>query len=272
MENSKNFHAGSRPSQEYLYDLDVPTPTHAERARTMAASLTRGTLCTLAHPDSAAPGYPYGSLVTVALHLGHPVFLISGLAEHTKNLRSDARSSLLMSEGGDGNPLALGRITLVGECRRLSGDDSAAPKDAYLAVHPDARYYLDYGDFAFWRLEVQSLRYIGGFGRMSWVDVDQWLAAEPDPLAPAAAGIIQHMNDDHSEAMADYCRAFSKAQDFSDVKMTGIDQYGFELSVNTPAGWRPVRLGFESPVRSPGEVRTAMVSLAKRARARLASS
>jgi len=136
-------------------------------------------------------------------------------------------------------------------------------------VRPDAEYYLDYGDFAFWRLQVQSLRYIGGFGRMSWVDVDEWLIAEPDPLAPGASGIIQHMNEDHADAMAEYCRAFSRAQEFSEVKMTGVDRYGFEMSVNTSTGWRPVRLGFDTPVSTSQEVRAAMVSLVRRAREQL---
>jgi hypothetical protein len=267
MAESKNFHAGSRRKQDYLYDVDVATPTHAERARTLASALKTGTLCTFSHPEAELPGYPYGSLVTTALHDGNPVFLISGLAVHTKNLRHDGRSSLMLTESGDDNPLALGRITLVGTCAELSDGEVEGPKAAYLAAHPQAEYYLEFGDFSFWRLEVESVRYIGGFGRMSWLTIDDWFAAEPDPLAPSAPGIIEHMNDDHVEAMSDYCRAFTKATDFSDVKMTGVDRYGFEMSVETPDGWRPIRLAFDEPVSAAGEVRKAMVALVARARA-----
>lgn len=261
-----NFHAGSGPSQDYLYDVEVPTPTHAERARTMASRITSGTLSTLAHADTGYAGHPYGSLVTTALHDGHPVFLISGLAEHTRNLQADARASLLLTEQGEDSPLALGRVTLVGECAEIPADGLEAARDCYLTAHPDARYYLDYGDFAFWRLNVGALRYIGGFGRMSWVAVGDWLAAEPDPLADAADGIIAHMNADHADAMAEMCRAFTRAQDFEAVEMTSVDRYGFEMSVQTPQGWRPVRLAFERPVTTPGEVREAMVALVGRAR------
>src|SRR4051794_24687712 len=92
--------AHSRPSgdaAEPLYDVHVPTPTHAERARTLIAQISTGTLCTLATEPS---GYPYGSFVTVAFEQGNPIFLISALAEHTKNLEQDRRASLLMAESG----------------------------------------------------------------------------------------------------------------------------------------------------------------------------
>jgi hypothetical protein len=267
MTASRNFHAGSRSSQEYLYDVDVPTPSHAERARTMASMLTTGTLSTLAATESELAGHPYGSLVTTALHDGNPVFLISGLAVHTQNLRKDGRSSVMLSEAGDENPLALGRITLVGQCSELDEGAVEGAKTAYLDVHPQAEFYLSYGDFSFWRLAVRSVRYIGGFGRMSWLSVDEWFAAEPDPIAPSATAIIRHMNDDHVKAMTDYCKAFTQATEFSEVKMTGVDRYGFEMSVKTADGWRPIRLAFDEPVTTPQQVRTAMVAMAAKARA-----
>src|SRR4026208_2033595 len=103
--------AHARPTgdaPELLYDANIPTPTHAERARTLVAQISTGTLCTLAlEPE----GYPYGSLATVAFDGGNPVFLISGLAEHTKNLERDPRASLLVAESGAADPLAHGRGT-----------------------------------------------------------------------------------------------------------------------------------------------------------------
>src|SRR3954469_10887673 len=102
---------GNRPAP--LYDLAVPTPTHAERARTMAEQVSVGTLCTLAQEPQ---GHPYGSLVTLALDAGEPVFLISELAEHPRNLRHDRRSSLLVAESVASDPLANARVTLVGHC------------------------------------------------------------------------------------------------------------------------------------------------------------
>lgn len=263
--NDPGFHAAPRSDQDHLYDIRIAAPSHAERARTLAHAANSALLSTLLHPQADAPGHPYGSLVNVALHGPDPVFFISALAEHTRNLETDARCSLLVTEVGGGNPLALGRVTLLGEAREL-GRDAGGAGEAYLAAHPQARFYLDFGDFAFWRLEVRSLRYIGGFGRMSWVDAGDWATAEPDPLSGAAADIIAHMNEDHADALRDYCLAFSKARDFSAVSMTGVDRYGFEMAVQTAAGPRPVRVAFDAPLAQPGEVRNALVSLVKRAR------
>jgi len=254
-------------TQHSLYDVAIPTPTHAERARTMVAQLSTGTLCTVATEPA---GYPYGSFVTVAFERGHPVFLISELAEHTKNLRKDARASLLLAEGGADDPLANSRVTLVGDCTQLA--DSEAARAAYLERHPNAAYYADFKDFNFWRLEVAAVRYIGGYGRMSWVGVEDWLAAQPDPMAPFADGIVAHMNDDHADGLPLYCRAFSRATAVTTVTMTGIDRYGFELSAVTPDGPRPIRVAFTEPVSTSAEARTALVAMLGAARAKLGAA
>jgi len=260
---SEDRHAQpSAGTAEPLYDVTITTPTHAERARTLVAGIPTGTLCTLAlEPD----GYPYGSFVTVAFDNGNPVFLISALAEHTKNLERDPRASLLVAESGAADPLANGRVTMLGPCARVEGDGGSA-RAAFLTVHPNAAYYADFRDFAFWRLRVQSIRYIGGYGRMSWIGQDDWRAASPDPLAPHAAGAIAHMNADHADAMVLYCRAFSKATDVTSATMTGVDRYGFEMSAKTAQGPRPVRVAFARPVVTPEELRAALVAMAKEAK------
>jgi heme oxygenase (biliverdin-IX-beta and delta-forming) len=264
--------AHSRPrgeSEEPLYDPDVPTPTHGERARTLTAAISTGTLCTLAREPA---GFPYGSFVTFAMDGAAPVFFVSELAEHTRNLRADPRASLLVAEGGEGDPLAHGRVTLLGQARVLgAGDERDAAKRAYLATHPNAAYYVDYADFAFWRLDVAGVRYIGGYGRMSWVELDDWQGGEPDPIAPHAAAIIGHMNADHADALVDYCRAFTRAADTRAATMTGVDRYGFELSAETARGPRPIRLGFSAPIATPEDARREMVALVKRARQLLAT-
>ena len=138
-----------------------------------------------------------------------------------------------MAEGGSEDPLANGRVMLLGPCAQIESDGGRA-RAAFLATHPTAAYYADFGDFAFWKLGVESIRYIGGYGRMSWVDAADWHAAEPDPLAAAASGVISHMNDDHADAMVLYCKAFSRATDINAARMTGVDRYGFEMSAVTP--------------------------------------
>ena len=264
---SEDAHA--RPSgvaPDPLYDVNIPTPTHAERARTLVAQISTGTLCTLAiEPE----GYPYGSFVTVAFENEDPVFLISELAEHTKNLERDPRASLLVAEASPADPLANGRVTMLGPCTRVDADGGGA-RAAFFAVHPNSRYYAYFRDFAFWRLRVNAVRYIGGYGRMSWISKAEWQLAEPDPLGPSAAGTMAHMNADHADALMLYCQAFSKATEIASATMTGIDRYGFELSAKTNEGPRPVRLAFAKPVSTPEEARAALIAMLKDARAQLA--
>ena len=96
------------------------------------------------------------------------MFLISDLAEHTRNLRADARGSLLVAENAQEDPLANGRVTLIGDCSLISVDvERESARRVFLEAHPNARFYVDYKDFSFWKLRVESVRYIGGV----WADV-----------------------------------------------------------------------------------------------------
>ena len=157
---------------------------------------------------------------------------------------------------------------MLGPCTRVEGDGGSA-RAAFLAVHPNSAYYADFRDFGFWQLHVDSVRYIGGYGRMSWVGKAEWQAAEPDPLGSAAAGIIAHMNADHADAMVLYCRAFSQATEITSASMTGIDRYGFEMSARTTAGPRPVRLAFASPISTAEDARAVLISMLKDARSKV---
>ena len=253
----------STRNQELLYDPNVATSTHAEQARTLAEKMSTATLCTMSiEPE----GFPYGSFVTYVIHEGHPIFLISVLAEHTKNLQKSSKASLLIAEGGDGNPLALGRVTLVGECTKMPEEERESAKESFLAKHESASFYVDFGDFSFYRLKVEAIRYIGGFGRMSWVGEENWLQSKPDPLVPYAMDIIEHMNDDHSDANLLYVRALADLPDATDANMVGVDCYGVTLKADTPAGPRMARVPFVEPLTSDEQARPEIIKLLETAR------
>jgi len=249
----------------------VRAPTHAERCRTLVASVRAATLCTIARDPA---GYPYGSLVTVAIDAsGRPLFLLSELAEHTGNLHARADASVLLTEplGRHDQPLALGRVTILGQCAPVGASETAAVRASFLAQQPSASYYVDFDDFAFYRLEPLALRYVGGFGRMSWVTADDYRTAEPDPLTPIAAGVLSHMNEDHASANLAYAQGLASIADATSATMTAVDRYGFELAVTTPEGPRATRLAFDEPVSTSDEVRRAMVAMVAKARAALGS-
>lgn len=256
-------------SQELLYDPNIPTPSHGEQARTLLASQSVGTLSTL---TQETPQYPYGSFVTFSVDGHRPTLFISELAEHTRNLRKDARASLMVAENVSQDPLANARVTLLGRMEEVTDPtDRARAKESYLESHPSTSHYIDYSDFAFWQLEVESLRFIGGYGRMSWVDAAEWEKSEPDPMRPFAARIVEHMNEDHGDAMVEYCRAFTRATDARTATMTQVDRYGFEMFVETAEGARPIRLAFSEPIATSDQARKQMVMLVREARAILSS-
>ena len=155
----------------------VPEPTHAERARTLVAGVNRGVLSTVALDPA---GYPFGSVATYAIDDGgRPIVFVSTMAEHTRNAAADARACLIVTEpypdGSD--PLAAGRVTLIGDLLEVGDAERPAVRDRYLSANPASAYYIDFGDFSFWRLEVRSVRYVGGYGRMSWVGAADYASA-----------------------------------------------------------------------------------------------
>jgi hypothetical protein len=245
-------------------------PGDAERARTLAAGVAVGTLSTLALDPA---GTPYGSVAPFGLDDdGTPVLCISELAEHTRNLRADPRSSLLVAEataapGSD--PLAVGRVTLLGRAVEVGRDGRDEARRVHLAGNAHAAAYVDYGDFSFWRLEVDAIRYVGGYGRMSWIDVAGWAAARPDPVAPFAAGVVEHLNDDHADACLLLVQRLGGRVDATGATVVGVDRLGLELVAAGPGGAGRVRLGFAGPVATPEEVRAATVALVHEARAQL---
>ncbi|DAC22509.1 MAG TPA: DUF2470 domain-containing protein [Candidatus Poseidoniales archaeon] len=254
---------------EALYDINVRRASHAEEARTLAERHLTGTLCSVSKQHD---GHPYGSFVTFAMHEGQPIFLISGLAEHTKNLMKNPKASLLISDNASVNPLASARATLIGQCKRLDEEHIEAARATYLHHHPEASAYVDFRDFNFFGLEVSSIRYIGGFGKMSWFEQEDWISAEPDPLNEHAHDIIQHMNEDHADAMVLYCQTMSRATDVESAIMTSIDRYGFEMDAVLPTGTHPIRLAFNNEVSTPDEARIELVRMVKEARKKATSS
>lgn len=244
-----------------------PEPSHAERARTIVASQTRAALSTLAHDP---PGTPFGSVITYGLDaVGRPCFFVSTMAEHTRNLDADPRASVLVVEDtpAGADPLASGRVTLLGEVGEVvDADERAAAREGYLAANPNA-FYVDYGDFRCLRLEVTGVRYVGGFGRMSWVDVAAYAAARPDPLAPVAEAIIAHMNTDHADALVTLCHHDAGRTDVVAASMTAVDRYGFEVVADLGHDRREtLRIGFPTEQQTADGVRHELIAMLRRAR------
>lgn len=242
----------------------APETSLAERARTMLSLNQVGVLST---HSNKRKGFPFGSTMPYALDdAGRPLFLISTMAMHTKNLKADPHTSLFVSVPDiQGDPLGAGRMTLIGIAEPVPQDELNLARAAYLARHENARYYVDFADFSFWRLNPVDLYFVGGFGVMGWVDSSDFGQAVPDPLAEAAPGILDHMNNDHASALIEIAR-HEKGLAATEAKMTAVDRLGFHVRLKTPERVRSVRIGFPDEVRSAEECRQAFVEMVKRAR------
>jgi putative heme iron utilization protein len=165
------------------------------------------------------------------------------------------------------DPLASGRVTLLGRAEEVVDPDSlAAARAGYLAANP-AAFYVDYGDFRCLRLVVTDIRYVGGFGRMSWVDAESYASAQPDPLWSDAGAIVSHMNTDHADSLVTLSRHYGRRPEVVSASMTAVDRYGFEVVAELGGGRREaLRIGFRTEQVTPDGVRRELVGMLHHAR------
>ena len=225
-----------------------------------------GTLSTLSRRH---PGHPFGSLMPYALDVsGRPIFLISTLAMHTRNLEADPRASLFVTESTAAeDPLAAGRVTVMGSAVRVPSADIEGARLAYLAWHPNASNWVDFEDFSFWRLTIQDVYWVGGFGAMDWLPVRDYSTAQPDPLTDVEADIIEHMNRDHHDALLTFARVLAH-EEAEEAKMVSVDRLGFRLRLKSGAGLRSCRIAFPREVTSAPVCRQVLIEMVRECKSR----
>ncbi len=204
------------------------------------------------------PGYPFGSIVPYGFdRQSYPVVLISRLAQHTKNIQADRRVSLFVS-----NVDSVG-CDDVQTCSRLTILANAEPADdrdlisRYCRFYPDAADYHQNLDFDFYRLIPEKVRFIGGFGKIHWVDMSGLFIQSPFTDAHER-DIIEHMNTDHADTLKVYCeKAGVKIPGSLNPEMVGVDAQGFHIRL----GHKLVRIQFRQSVSSPMQARDAFIEL-----------
>jgi len=241
-----------------------PEPSYAERARTLVHLARSGMLSTLSRRHT---GHPFGSVMPYAPdERGAPLLLISTMAMHTQNLEADARASLLATQPGWAeDPLAGGRVTLMGRAARVPDGQRQAAREAYLARHPNAAFWVDFEDFAFWRLEVADVYFVGGFAAMDWVTGEAYAAARPDPLADTAEGILDHMNRDHADALLTLSRVHADPA-AEESTMLSVDRLGFRVRMRSGERLHAARISFPREVTTAEECRATLIEMIRAAR------
>ena len=207
-------------------------------------------------------GDPYSALTVYATdHDGTPILLLTGLSDHLKNLDRDNRASLLIDAARDlEHPMTGPRLTVQG---RVVASGEAHHRARYLARHPAAAQYADFGDFGVYLLQIERVHYVGGFGVAKWfarsdIRYDNANAAE---LLTAEVGIVAHMNEDHGDAVQLYVQ-----------KLLGLTGEGWQMTGIDPEGidfrncGEVARLIFESPISSAEDARKELIRLSQQAK------
>lgn len=236
----------------------------------LARRLLRG--ARVASLATSAKGQPFASLVT---HACAPdlsiVLLLSSLSEHTRHLMADPRCSILVAgPANSANPQTTPRLTVTGLAERIPVGEAEGPalKARFLAVHPYASLYADFGDFSVWRVRPSAGLFVGGFARATRLAA---AALTPDTdamtaIAAAEAGILEHCNRDHADAMSAIAGPLAASSQPAgaqgDWRMVTADVDGCDLASQD----KVVRIDWSAPVREPAEVRRELVRLTRAAR------
>ncbi|MEM1288631.1 MAG: DUF2470 domain-containing protein [Pseudomonadota bacterium] len=231
-----------------------------EEARKLAKSLVRtARFGALAHFDSKT-GDPQVSRVGVATtDAGAPVILISQLSAHFSGLEANPRCSILLGEPGKGDPLAHPRISLSADARKVTDEkERGALRWRYLSRHPKAELYVDFADFAFWVLQPAAASLNGGYGKAYEFAGDDVLSAVVDGLAEREAGAVDHMNDDHRDAI-DLYATLSRSNPGEGWAMVSMDAEGFDLMRSEEL----LRVWYPQPIESGAEMKDALVTMVR---------
>ena len=226
----------------------------ALKARSLLHSQTVGVLST---HSVDVDGYPFGSIAPFVLDYdGEPTMLISDIAQHTRNIARNNKVSLTVFEQGADDPQASARLTWIGDAARLESLEENM-RSRYLRYFPSAESYFETHDFSLYRIHLRRARFIGGFGEIYWIEPGAMLLR--NPFRETEAGIVEHMNRDHQQALLRYCELFKEARP-NEVAMTGIDSEGFDMLADR----QKVRIAFPSPIETVEQARAVFVKLARR--------
>lgn len=217
-------------------------------ARKLVRQAQIATLATLDHGN----GHPHASLIAVATAMNNaPVFLVSELAVHTRNLQKDPRISILFAAESTENEdlLNTGRISVMGTA---SATSSADIRKRFLTRHPEAELYAGFTDFSFYEMTLSHAHYVGGFGRISSVAASDLLVSEviTKNWQSDMDEVLRVMNSGHQDQLK--CLAGADAQ------MVACDPDGFDLA----AGNAITRIAFAERIAAPDDVPEAMRQIA----------
>jgi len=232
--------------------------------------------------SKAHPGYPSGSVVGFAPLPGdgRPVFIFSGMSTHTQDLLVNPKCSLTVA-AKDFKGAADGRVNLLGTCELIKDpEEQEQAKAAYMKKHPGA-FWASFGDFNWFRMDVEYVRFVGGFARAGTVTAQEYKDAQPDPVSEFGPAIASHMNEDHMSSTIAIVQSQIPGMSLEETKdnpileavITSVDSLGMYVKVTRESGvgYLPqqfkLRLPFPRPAADRKDVRTLIVEMTQQASA-----
>lgn len=201
-------------------------------------------LCTImSHMHHRRRGYPFGSLVDFAADsLGHPIFSLSPLAIHTRNVLADPRCTLVVQIPG-WSGLSNARVTLFGDVYPLPHEQQECAHKTYTEKHQQGATQ-QWGNFYYYRMEsISDIYFIGGFGTVAWVDVKEFEGVQPDVIAAnGAEQTLKKLNARFSRPLKD---RLSVESEVDDAALISIDSKGVDIRVRQGAQFNVQRLSFD---------------------------
>ena len=285
MANERNDDTGASEMAEKLANKNE---NPAENVAQWLEDVHQGTLCTLSNVEGIE-GFPYGSIVPFAIDRdGCPYILVAEIAAHTKNLLNSSKSCLFISHPEpSGDPQSHWRASIIGDFSRIispsrindlsqeeleksiqiSEEEEENMLIRYCQRVPKAESYLKTHNFFFWKMNnIERVRYIAGFGKICWIEGEDFINAVSDSeIENVKEGAVEHMNDDHEDAMIVICEGIHGFKPES-VKMTDLDSGGIMMVSEKPH--KSVYTSFNKRIKAD-DLRIEIVNLVKEARSKL---
>ncbi|MCB0346784.1 MAG: DUF2470 domain-containing protein [Bdellovibrionales bacterium] len=225
-----------------------------------------GQVATLCSHSKVHQDYPFGSLVQYDVtEQGEPIIYVSRIAQHYKNLLEKPHASIFVSDPNAGSaPLSCPRITVMAEFSLVDDAAKGETEAKYVKRFPASVDHRVAHDFVFFKGCIKHVRWIGGFGDIAWIGAEEFCAEPRDEVAYNSASMIEHMNEDHQDALGQYVQAFSDEElRGAALRLAAVSASGFSVRLLRGASAKEVWVPFEPSLSGPDQARTAFINLLK---------
>ena len=207
-------------------------------------------------------GYPFGSFVSYISGWDRTLFLyLSAVADHTKNLKNDHKSCItIFKKNNEGDIQNSARLTLIGDLEVVSDNINERCKDRFHKIFPESEGYAKMHNFNFYQITIIQARWIGGFGKISWLDPENW-SRIPIEWYNNEQRMIEHMNEDHTNAIKSALHAQHGIKDH-EALMLALSIDGYYIRSKNDLFF----INFDRPVFSSRDYREMLIGLSKKYR------